>query len=248
MVNVLQEADVLEKAALFCLSNAKQYANDADILCSFRSYGHSLLFTVLSDVELGRAVIYNLWSKGLISEDMLPSPFQSYFREKQYGILAAEAWWIGLVIASNIEELVQNLLDVSEIAGESFINEGELSAPAKNQITEIVERMGLENSRLMELEKYLAEGSFVSFSLKEAEASTPTEVKGLFVRERLNRVKKRIRTGEPFFALSLTDTPKKIAKLLLEEAFQSILPLRLRISQFTSPIQHHFNDCHYPKA
>lgn len=222
------------------MNNAKQYLKDADILYSFKSYGHALALTLLSDVELGKAVIYNLWSKDLISGDILPPPYQSYFRERQYGLFASDTWWVGLVIASNIEELVQILLDASEEAGEAFTKGRELSASAKRRITEVVEKMGQENGKLIELEEYRTKGFFVEFSIYEVRVSTPAAVEKNLVKERLHKAKQRIKRGEPFLSLSLTEVPRKIAKLLLEEAFQSILPLRNRISEFILPVKNQF--------
>ena len=43
-----------------CLTNAKQYIKDAKILYSMKSYGHALALTVLSDIEVGKSVIYHI--------------------------------------------------------------------------------------------------------------------------------------------------------------------------------------------
>lgn len=193
MVNSLNEDSILGKAEKLCLKNAKQYIKDADMLYSVKSYGHALALTVLSDVELGKAVIYNLWHKGLLSEDTLTQPYQSYFRERQYGLLASETWWVGLVIASNVDELVQNLLDASEEAGTSAAEGGELSASAMQRITELIEILGRENKKLRELEEYRTRGFFVNFSLHEAKISTPALVERTLVKERLQKAKKRIK-------------------------------------------------------
>ena len=135
------EASVLEKAAKLCLKNARQLIKDAEFLYSFKSYGHALGLTVLSDVELGKAVIYHLWSKGLISGETLPPPLQACFWERQYGLFASKTWWVGLAIASNVEELVRGLLDASE-AGEGGAATGEkFSSSALRCSSEIIERM-----------------------------------------------------------------------------------------------------------
>lgn len=238
----MTEFSVLEKAARLCLRNARQYVKDADILYSFKSYGHALALTVLSDVELGKAVIYHLWSKDLISGDALPPPFQSYFWERQYGLFASETWWVGLVIASNVEELVQDLLDASEEAGAAAAKGEELSAPAIRRITGIIERMGLENGKLVKLEECRAKGFFVDFSVYDASIVTPDVVENTLVKDRIQKAKHRIRLSTPFLSLSLSEVPRRIARLLLEEAFQSILPLRGRIRQFVLPVKDHFEE------
>ena len=245
VVNSLNEDSILEKAERLCLKNAKQYINDADILYSVKSYGHALALTVLSDVELGKAVIYNLWRKGLLSEETLTKPYQSSFLERQYGLLASDTWWVGLVIASNVDELVQNLLDASEKGvGASAVKGGELSAQANQRITELVEIMGRENKKLKELEEYRTKGFFVDFSLKEAKISTPAFVERTLVKEQLQKARKRIKRGEPFLSLPLNEALRRIAQLMLKEAFKSILPLRSRISQFILPVKNQFEESH----
>ncbi len=231
------ESSVLEKAALLCLKNARQYIKDADLLYSFKSYGHALALTVLSEVELGKAVIYHLWSKDLISGETLPPPFQDFFWEKKYGLFASETWWIGTVIASNIEELVRSLIDASEEAGDAASTGGELSSSALQRIAEVTERMRLENDKLAELELHRSLSFFVDFSVHDASILTPDLAQKSLVRDRIREAKQRIRVGTPFLSLSLSDVPKRIAKILLEEAFQSILPMRGRISRFVMPVK-----------
>ena len=221
------------------MQNAKQYIKDADILFSFKSFRNSLALTILSDVELGKAVIYHLLSKDLIAQDTLPSPYQSYFREKHYELLASETWWVGLLIASNVEYLVQNLLDISEEAGKVAANQGEFSALAQRMTTELVEKMNGENSKLKELEEYRRKGFFIDFNLPEAKFRSLTKVERTLLKERISRAKQRIKIGQPFLSLSLTEAPRSIAKHLLREAFQSILPLKSEISQFTFPQKNH---------
>lgn len=242
MVSKLTESSVLEKAARLCLKNARQYIKDADMLCSFKSYGHALALTVLSDVELGKAVIYHLWSRDLISGDTLPPPFQSHFWDRQYGLFASETWWVGLSIASNIEGLVQDLLDASEEAGETVSKGEKLPAPAIRRITEIIERMRKENDKLMELEDYRTKGFFVAFSLHDASISTPDLVENTLVKDQIQIAKHRIRISTPFLSLSFSATPKKITRLLLGEAFQSVLPLRDRILQFVLQVENHVEE------
>ena len=65
----------LSEASKSCLANAKQYVKDAELLFSTNSYGHALALTVLCDIELGKAVIYHLCSKKLITEKVLPNQY-----------------------------------------------------------------------------------------------------------------------------------------------------------------------------
>lgn len=162
------ELNVLENVAKLCLKNATQYIKDAEILCSFKSYGHALALTVLSDVELGKSAIFSVWSKDLIVGTTLPPPFQSCFWEKKYGLFASKTWWVGLIIASNIEDLVQELLDASEVAGDSASKREDISTLAMKQIIEIARKMSLENRKLEEIEEYREKGFFIDFSVHDA--------------------------------------------------------------------------------
>lgn len=229
----MTESNVLGKAALLCLRNARQYIKDADLLCAFNSYGHALALVVMSDVELGKAVVYHLWSKDLISGETLPLPLQTYFLEKRYGLFASETWWVGFVLASKIEELVQDLLDASEMVGEAAASCKELTAPTMKRIAEIVERMRLESGKLTELEADMSKGSFVDFSIYDVSVVTPEIVEKSIVKRRIQDAKHRVRVGTPYLSLSLSDVPNRIARILLEEAFKNALPLRDRIRQFT---------------
>ena len=223
---------ILEKAAVLCMKNAKQYDKDAEILHKFNSNQHALALTILSDVELGKAVIYHLWSKGLIDCENLPAPFQSNFSERKYVDFASETWWVGLAIASNVEFLIQEILDANEQAGKAA--KDNLSAPTIKKVNGVIEKMSQENDRLMEFESYRLQGFFVDSIVNENIVSTDL-VKGSLVRGRIKKIRNCIRVGVPFLSLSFDETSKKIIKVLLEEAFRSIVPLRNRIQQFTFP-------------
>ena len=80
----MQTIAQLSEASKLCLDNAKQYVSDAGLLFSAKSYGHALALTILSDIELGKAVMYHLCSKGMVTEDILPPTFLPNFIEKDY--------------------------------------------------------------------------------------------------------------------------------------------------------------------
>ena len=225
---------ILENASVLCMKNAKQYIKDAEILHKFNSNQHALALTVLSDVELGKAVIYHLWSKGLIDSVNLPALFQSNFLEKKYVDFASETWWVGLAIASNVEFLIQEILDANEQAGN--VTKDKLSALTMKKIGEVIEKMSQENNRLKEIESYRLQGFFVDSIVDENVVSVDL-VKGSLVRDRIKKIKNKIQVGAPFLSLSFDETSKKIIKVLLEEAFRSIIPLRNRIQQFTFPMK-----------
>ena len=172
MVLPLSEKNILDKASSLCLKNAKQHIKDAELLYSFKSYGHALALTVLSDVEIGKTAIFNLWSKNLIKEEILPPSFQPIFQEKNYDLFASQTWFIGFVVASNVHELVQEVIDASEEAGD-FTAKGELSGKAKKRISAIIESMTKNSKMLGKYEEYLQNGFFVNLGVKEEEIKTP---------------------------------------------------------------------------
>ena len=181
--------------------------------------------------------MYHLLSKDLVTEDSLPSPYQSYLRQKQYALLTSETWWVGLLIASNIEYLVQNLLDLSEGVEKLSTNKAE-QQEYPQPITKIIERINEENGKLDEFRECWQKAFFVDFDLHETGLGEPAIVEKTLVKERINRVKQRIKIGQPFLSLSLTDAIRRIANQLVMEAFQRILPLRSKISQLTFPLMH----------
>ncbi len=233
----MAETILLEKVTKLCLKNAKQYVKDAELLYTFKSYGHALALTILSDIELGKAVVYHLWAKDLITEENLPSAYLSCFRRKQYGLFASKTWWIGLVIASNVEELVQSIIDISENIGNvSMISE--FSPVVQKQINELSEKMNKENDKLMQFEDYKQKMFFVNFD-SQVVISSPDTCERALAKDRIQTAKKRILLGEPFLYLSFNETSKIIAQTFLETAFQSILTIENKISEFVikSPLR-----------
>ncbi len=212
------------------MKNAKQYINDAELLYTFKSYGHALALTILSDIEIGKAVVYHLWAKDLITEENLPSAYLSCLRKKQYGLFASKTWWIGLVIASNIDELVQSLIEISENAGNVSMG-SEFSPVAQKQINELLEKMNKENDKLIQLEDYKQKGFFVNFD-SQLIISSPDTCEKALVKERIHIAKQRILRGEPFLSLPFNETSKRIAQTFLKTALQSILPIINSISEF----------------
>jgi len=233
------EQEQLAKASTLCLNNAKQYVKDAELLFSTESFGHALALTILGDIELGKSVIYHLCSKGLIIEKVLPTQFISYLEEKKYEKLASNTWWVGLVLASNIDVLVPNLLTFVRYSG-TFSIEGSksnLSKDSKKLMSEIIEEMKPENAKIHQLLEFASKGFFVNFKIEENKLDSPLSVEKSLVRERIEKVKERIKNGEPFLLLSFSGIQKKIAQGLLEAAFESIIPIRTEINQLPLPLK-----------
>ncbi|MBT8172410.1 AbiV family abortive infection protein [Candidatus Bathyarchaeota archaeon] len=233
------EQNLLAIASKCCLDNAKQYIKDAQLLCSNKSYGHAIALTVLSDVELGKSVIYHISAKGIISENALPPQFSSYFKEKQFDKLASETWWVGLVLASKLEVIVPSLITLCEYSGNITINKQttKLSPEANKTISEIIERIKPENNKIKELIDFLDKEFFVKFNLEEMKVDCPLKTKESFVKKRLKKDSERIENGEPFLSLSFSEIQIKIARLLLKGAFESILPMRKKIKQLIIPLE-----------
>ena len=233
------EHPLLLEASKHCLDNAKQYVKDARILYSTKSYGHALAITILSDIELGKSVIYHLCAKGMVTEDILPKQFQSHIKEKKYDTLASETWWVGLVLASNVEDLVPNIFTFCDYSGKisSDRNKSELSNEVKKQMDRLIEKMKPENKRINELIEFACKGFFVKFKENEEKIVSPSDVDKSIVKARLEKVEERIENGEPFLLLSFSQIQKRIAKGLLSQAFESIIPIQSEITKLVMPLK-----------
>jgi AbiV family abortive infection protein len=238
----LKESGILEKGSFLHLKNAKQYIKDADLLFSFKSYRHALALTILSDVELGKAVVYHLLLKDVIGEDTLPRRYKSYLQKGQYELLMSETWFVGLLIASNVEYLVQALLDISDEAGKITANGGDPSACVQRMMVEIIQKMNGEKKNLKKMEEEKKKAFIIDLNLQEADFSEMSVDEKTLIRERISEAKFRIKIGQPFLSLSLTGASRKIAVQLLGEAFRNMLPLKREISQVTSPLAFHFEE------
>lgn len=233
------ELPLLSEASKYCLDNAKQYVKDARILYSTKSYGHALALTVLSDIELGKSVIYHLCAKGMVTEDVLPIQFQPHIKEENYDSLASETWWVGLVLASNVEDLVPNIFTFCDYSGKISTdrNWSELSNEVKKQMERLIEKMRPENKRINELMEFACKGFFVKLKENEEKIGSPSDVDKSIVKARLEKVEERIENGEPFLLLSFSKIQKKIAQGLLKQAFESIIPIQSEITKLILPLK-----------
>ena len=227
----------LSQVSKSCLNNAKQYVKDAEMLYSTKSYGHALALTVLGDIELGKAVIYHLCSKELITEEVLPNQYLSYFRENNFERLASETWWVGVVLASNVDVLVSNLFNLTNYSGSIIVkgSRSKLTQETKNQISEIIKEMQPKNKMIHELLEFASQGFFVKLKTEE-KCCSPLNVDESLVKERIGEIRERIVNGEPFLLLSFSETQKSIAQELLKAAFESIIPIRKEMNQLTIPL------------
>ncbi len=233
------ELPLLSEASKYCLDNAKQYVKDARILYSTKSYGHALALTVLSDIELGKSVIYHLCAKGMVTEDVLPKQFQPHIKEEEYDSIASETWWVGLVLASNVEDLVPNIFTFCDYSGKISTdrNRSELSNEVKKQMERLIEKMRPENKRINELMEFACKGFFVKLKENEEKIVSPSDVDKSIVKARLEKVEERIENGEPFLLLSFSKIQKKIAQGLLKQAFESIIPIQSEITKLILPLK-----------
>jgi hypothetical protein len=234
---LMKKNKLLEKTSKGCLKNAKQYFKDAEILCSFRSYGHALGFTILGDVKMGKSAIYNLYSKNLIPVSNLPEPYSTYCRENEIEKFAAESWWIGFVLASNIEEIIQNLIEVTqEVKIDSSKEFGLRLTKKGTQIQKkLIQKLLLENEKIRELEEYKTKAFLVKPNFWTITVDSPNLVKKSVVKQRLKIAKKRIKTAEPFLNFPINSVQQSLTKMLLTIAFHSILPIKKEITHFIIP-------------
>ena len=230
--------NLLSDASKACLNNAKQYVKDAKILYSTKSYGHALALTVLGEIELGKAIIYHVWSKGLISEKILPNQFLSYFKEDNFEKFASETWWVGSVLAANVEFLVPNIINLVNYKG--AIRKGvtsKLTQETKDEMAYLIEEIKPQNKKIDNLLKFACQGLFVRCSLKKREVISPAVVNKQLVKERIADINERIVNGEPFLMLSFSEVQKEIAQGLLSAAFESIIPIKSEIKQLIMPLK-----------
>lgn len=226
-----------EKASNSCLQNASQYIEDAEILCSFRSYGHALGFTILGDVEMGKAVMYYLFSKNLMPETTLPEPYSNYYLNNEFEQLSSESWWIGFVIISNIEEILQNLIEITkEVIVKKNVKFGiKFSKRGRKIQKNLVELMKKENEKIKDIDNQISKAFLVQSNYKTKVIMTPNQVKKADVKEVIKTARKKLKTVEPFRNLPLNSTQQKLTKMLLTIAFQSILPIKKEIIQCIIP-------------
>ena len=230
----MNEEKFFKEVSMACLRNAKQYIKDGEILCSFKSYGHALAMIILCNVEMGKAAIYNLCAKDLIPKTALPQPYSSHLQKKEFEKFSTESWWIGLVLSSNIEEILQNLIEVTE---EVKINPSkefgiELTQKGQQKIENLLNKMMKENKKFQELEEFKNKAFFVKSNQKENKVDSPILVEKSLVKEQLKIAKKNIITAEPFLDFPLNEVQQKIAQMFLNSAFQSILPIKNEITHF----------------
>jgi len=234
----MSEKVLISKASKLCLENSKQYIQDAKLLFSSNSNGHALALTVLSDIELGKAVIYHLCAKELINEEVLPEQFVTYFKEKKYESLVNQTWWVGLVLASNIDALVPSIFTLVQYSEKIISQEKntDLSHQTKTLMMDLIKEIEPKNKNIYELLNFACEGFFVNFKFNENYISSPLDVKNSLVKERIQKVEERIENGEPFLLLSFSEIQKKIGQGLLKAAFKSIIPIRTQIKQLIIPL------------
>lgn len=233
----MKKNKLLEKTLKASLKNAKQYIKDAEILCSFRSYGHALAFTILGDVEMGKSAIYNLYSKNLIPETTLPEPYSTYYKNNEIEKFTAETWWIGYVLISNIEEILQNLIEVTQEVEMDPAEEFGIRLTKKGLKIhkKLIPKLIEENDKIKELEEHITKGLLVQPNFETNTVDAPNKVKKSLVKERIKIAKKNIKTAEPFLNFPINAVQQKIIKMLLTIAFESIIPIKKEITHFILP-------------
>ena len=70
---------------------------------------------------------------------------------------------------------------------------------------------------------------------KMNKVNSPILVKKSLVKEQLKMPSKNIITAEPFLDFPLNDIQHKIARMVLNSAFQNMLPINNEITQFITP-------------
>lgn len=232
----MNELDYLKETSKQCLENAKQYCKDAELLFSTNSFGHALTLIIFGEIELGKTVLYHIYSKGLLTKKILPVQFNKKFSQKNLNQLVNETWWIGFLLASNIQNIVPTLFTLCAYHNslkEDITGDG-LSPETKQVIEETIFEFNKENEKFSNFFKYSNKSAYVNLFLNEKKISSPKLIKKSLVENRINALKDMIENGEPFLSISFSKYQKIIAKELLNAAFESILPIRKQISHLAN--------------
>lgn len=230
------ESDFLKETTKQCLENAKQYCKDAQLLFSNNSFGHALTLTIFGEIELGKSVLFHIYSKGLLSKKILPVEFNKKFTKKNLNQLIDETWWIGFLLASNIQNIVPTLFTLCAYHNspiENTTGEG-LSPETKKVIEETIFEFNKENEKFSNFFKHAKKSAYVNLFLNEKKISSPKLIEKSLVKNRINTLKDMIENGEPFLSISFSKYQKIIAEELLNAAFESILPIRKQINHLAN--------------
>jgi AbiV family abortive infection protein len=188
------------------LENAEQYYKDAELLFSFKSYGHAFALVVLCEEEFGKAVLYHLYS-----QDLLPESFTSCLRQNLYQPLEKRLMAIGYAIGSNIDELMECIEESSR-----FVRTGTKKSPLTNRNLKLKEKMLNDLEEFQGLLEKKERGFYVRFNVKER-VSSPNSIGKSEVKKYLHQVKDKLELLKPFFLLSLTPSQKSVVKACIGE-------------------------------
>ena len=150
-----------------------------------------------------------------------------------------KTWWVGLVLASNLDSLVPSIITFCDYSGRVSKDENNhnLSKEAKIQMEKLIEKLKPENKKILDLLDFACKGFFVKCCDSQKNLHSPSNVKKGLVKERIGKIKESIKNGEPFLLLSFSEVQKNIAKGLLKGAFESIVPIRADINQLMMPLK-----------
>jgi len=217
----LIKQELLRETSDLCLENARKLIRDADLLFAFKSYGSALALVAIGNEEFGKAVIYKLLSQDLITEASIPNNFHQYLKEGNYQALASQSCWMGLALASCIQEfweLIYSLLGKTK--GIDFENtENPLSSTETIQVMKLIENLGNHIIDCQRYYKNVKKGLYVTLNYVDEKACSPLDIDDSEVQKIISTSRERLSFIEPFFIINLTETQKRMMIEFFKKAY-----------------------------
>ena len=205
---------LLKEAAKLCLDNVEQYHKDAELLVKSKSYGHAFALAVLSEEELVKALMYHMFSAGI-----LPRHYELYLRKRLDSHLYKQAMAFGRTISNRLVELFHSIRkSVGRQADNGFEKRGITPKQMFEKMTpELVGKIRNDLERFSTLQDDKEKAMYVDFDFDRKELSSPNSLKKEEVEEYLHQAKSRFDFLKPFLSISFTPSEKKVAEAQLRE-------------------------------
>ena len=214
----IDDIPFLRAAIKSSLENSEQLHRDAEVLCATKSYCHAYALALMSEEEFGRAVIYHLISENLFVGEFLPKKLKSYLIDGQYEELAKQASTMGLVIVTNIEEMIAHMMKVSynhsqsRLKNNSKMSENNNDQNLRDTEFNFINKIRIEYAKFNTLHCAKERNFYVTFDFKNRKISTPDSVGKKEIEKYLVETKNRFESYKPFFSIKLTTSVEKRVK------------------------------------
>lgn len=201
---------ILEEAVQLCFDNAEQFIKDAEVLVDNRSYGHAFALVVLGEEETVKAMMYSLFSEGL-----LPEHYELYLKKRLDSHLHKQAWAGALTFAYRMIGLAQSLWKSSRE------QEGSTTRRKFEEMTselKVITKGDLERFKTLQEDK--EKGLYVDLDFERKELSSPKSLGKDEVERYLSQAKLRFEFAKSTVrSIShLSPSEKEIGKAQIKEA------------------------------